>query len=265
MKRKTESSPVVAVDFGNTAIKMYWEETDHGDTHLEMLRIKDLAMAVDKCMALDAGGVVYASTRDLTPEERTFVEKEGWWEFTSEKEVPIDVDYDRFTLGADRLAAAVGCVAEYPGKDFLVIDAGTALTLDVVLAEGGFRGGNITPGLRLRVKSLASDTSRLPDLTGEATTVIPFAFGHNTREAIVNGTFNGMVGEMMSAFMDANESMGVDHILLTGGNHEFFAEPLAIKLERAGWSGRMKSIILDETAVGRGLIEIYRYNHDKKD
>ncbi|WP_240935459.1 type III pantothenate kinase [Hymenobacter sp. HDW8] len=66
------------------------------------------------------------------------------------------------TLGADRLAAAVGAAWLRPGCDSLIIDAGTAIKCDWV--EGGhtFRGGSIAPGLRLRFQALHTFTGRLP-------------------------------------------------------------------------------------------------------
>ena len=51
------------------------------------------------------------------------------------------------TLGADRLAAAVGAAGLRPGQPTLVVDAGTALKLDLVTADGTYHGGGIAPGI----------------------------------------------------------------------------------------------------------------------
>ena len=66
------------------------------------------------------------------------------------------------TLGADRLAAAVGAAWLLPGRNVVVVDAGTAIKFDLV--EGGqvFRGGSIAPGLAMRFKALHAFTGRLP-------------------------------------------------------------------------------------------------------
>ncbi len=66
------------------------------------------------------------------------------------------------TLGYDRIAAAVGAYTICPGKTVLVIDAGTAITYDIVTAGGEYLGGNISPGLGIRFKSLNKYTNRLP-------------------------------------------------------------------------------------------------------
>ena len=65
------------------------------------------------------------------------------------------------TLGADRLAAAVGAWAMYPDSDVMVVDFGTAITIDYVVG-GAFVGGNISPGVSTRFRSLADYTACLP-------------------------------------------------------------------------------------------------------
>ena len=64
--------------------------------------------------------------------------------FTPQTEVPIEIEYSsRQTLGADRIAVAVGVVCEMGIKDALVVDMGSAITFDVV-ESGVFKGGNIS-------------------------------------------------------------------------------------------------------------------------
>ena len=66
------------------------------------------------------------------------------------------------SLGADRLAAAVGAAKLRPGRDTLVIDAGTALKFDLVTGDGTYHGGSIAPGLAMRLRALHRFTGRLP-------------------------------------------------------------------------------------------------------
>ena len=53
----------------------------------------------------------------------------------------------RLRWGPDRLAAAVGGVTLWPGRNLFIVDFGSAITLDVVTADGVYRGGSISPGL----------------------------------------------------------------------------------------------------------------------
>lgn len=124
------------------------------------------------------------------------------------------------TLGYDRIAAAVGAYTIYPGKTVLVIDAGTAITYDVVTSEGEYLGGNISPGLEIRFKSLNKYTNRLPQL--ERPVENPPLVGGSTKEAIQAGIVNGILFEM-DGFIGA---ISQDHpklqIVLTGGDAKYF-------------------------------------------
>lgn len=145
----------------------------------------------------------------------------GLWvlEMTSTTPVPIGNDYlSPETLGVDRLAAAVGVVKCMGYDDCLIVDFGTAITIDLV--EGGvFKGGNISPGVRSRFRALHDYTQRLPecDPTDEVLTL-----GRNTRQAIEQGVMQGIVNEIegyISSFMDKNAKI---MLIFTGGDAKFF-------------------------------------------
>ena len=97
------------------------------------------------------------------------------------------------TLGSDRVAAAVGAWGDYPGKDILVVDAGTAVTYDHVSADGHFIGGNIAPGIGLRLKALNAFTARLPLINGRGETML---WGNSTETAMRSGAVNGVIAEI---------------------------------------------------------------------
>ena len=104
--------------------------------------------------------------------------------------MPLKVDYDTpGTLGADRIAAALGAAELFPGEDCLIFDFGTAITVDLVTSDGIFIGGNISPGLSLRLSALHEHTGRLP-LVSPAVPVR--MYGRNTAEAISNGAVLGI-------------------------------------------------------------------------
>ncbi len=111
--------------------------------------------------------------------------------------VPIAVDVDvPEKVGLDRLLSAVAANALRPAdRAAIVIDSGTATTVNYISAQGVFCGGAILPGLEMSAKALNHYTALLPlipvhELGGEA----PIAPGRNTREAIRNGLLWGQVG-----------------------------------------------------------------------
>jgi type III pantothenate kinase len=71
-------------------------------------------------------------------------------------------NYLREDLGADRVCVAVGASCSLPGRDVIVLDFGTATTVNVILREGIFAGGAILPGIQMSLDCLASGTAGLP-------------------------------------------------------------------------------------------------------
>lgn len=94
-------------------------------------------------------------------------------------------------IGADRIAAAIGAMSLHPGKDLIVIDMGTATTIDVVTSEKEYLGGAIMSGMKISVEALASGTAKLPIVE----IVRPeHACGTSTIEAIQSGLYWGNLG-----------------------------------------------------------------------
>ena len=109
-------------------------------------------------------------------------------------QLPVDISYDTpKTLGKDRVAAVVAANYLKPNKNVLVIDAGTAITYDVIESSGIFIGGNISPGMTTRFRALNQFTKRLPMVTERED--IPI-LGTSTETAILGGVVNGIIYEM---------------------------------------------------------------------
>lgn len=163
--------------------------------------------------------------------------------------LPLHVEYgSRETLGNDRVAAAAGVVSMFPGCGVLAVDAGTAVTEDVISPEGKFLGGNISPGVRLRFESLHSSTSKLPLVNSDGP--LPL-FGFDTATAIRAGVLGGLGSEIECAFRMAQEKYGVTRIVLTGND-----APVLAPLLRE----RELEVIEEPNLVGSGLLKIYNYN-----
>ena len=134
------------------------------------------------------------------------------------------------TLGADRLAAAVGAAGLRPGQPTLIVDAGTALKCDLVTADGTYRGGSIGPGLGMRFRALHAFTGRLPLLElPAANATIPLT-GDSTTGSLLSGVVNGTVAEIrgfMAQYQERYPGLGV---LLTGGDAAFLAARLPARI-----------------------------------
>lgn len=142
-------------------------------------------------------------------------------EMTSLTPTPIGNDYHTpATLGVDRLAAAVAAVDVMGCRDCLIVDFGTAITIDLV-EDGVFRGGNISPGMTTRFRALHDYTQRLPEC---APTDAVLAVGRSTREAIEQGVMQGIANEIegyIERFMHANAKLS---LIFTGGDAKYFVK-----------------------------------------
>jgi type III pantothenate kinase len=124
------------------------------------------------------------------------------------------------TLGLDRLAAAIGAHYLYPGRDNLIIDAGTCITYDWVDSGGNYFGGSISPGLNMRYKSLNNYTAALPLIEPDSTFVDKQ--GTDTQSSMLSGVQNGIKYEL-TGFINSYKKDGLDmNIILTGGDSIFF-------------------------------------------
>ena len=170
---------------------------------------------------------------------------------THETPMPIRLGYRTpQTLGRDRIATAVGAwgIAQRldNSSDVLIIDAGTAITYDLVTANGCFVGGNIAPGLGLRFKSLHEHTGLLPmvDADGETPMV-----GFDTLTAIRSGVMLGLLGEIKSYIADLKLSHPNLMVFITGGDGKLLHSRLG-----------NKDYIYYEHLAAEGLNRIHLYN-----
>lgn len=130
-------------------------------------------------------------------------------------------------LGCDRWAALIGAHALLPGAS-LVVNAGTALTVDALTEEGLFLGGIIAPGIELMRRSLDEHTAGLELRPGE----VRF-FPSNTGDAIMSGAVHAAAGaiERMGAFMreGGHESL---RVVLSGGSAPLLQPMLSLPAVR---------------------------------
>ncbi|MGB2796320.1 MAG: type III pantothenate kinase [Phycisphaerae bacterium] len=159
--------------------------------------------------------------------------------------IPIRAEVDApESVGVDRLLAALAAHRRAEGA-CIVVDAGAAVTVDAVSANGAFQGGAIFPGLEMIARALAEGTALLPKvgLPSEAPLV-----GKNTREAISAGLVHGVTGAVAALVEGARETVGREAaILLTGGDAAFLAPHLPTAMRKV-----VPNLVLE------GLVIAYR-------
>jgi type III pantothenate kinase len=154
-------------------------------------------------------------------------------------------------VGRDRLFAARGA-CELLRSSCIVLDAGTALTVDALRCEGAgrprFLGGAIAPGPRLLARSLAAGTARLPEIDPRPGAR---ALGRDTREALESGVGVGFAGAAreLVARIAHEAGLGAAPLVLTGGARAF--------LEEAGLFGE-RALRVEPELVHLGLLAASR-------
>jgi len=143
--------------------------------------------------------------------------------FTNKSKLPIKIDYlTPETLGLDRIAAAVGASVILPKTNVLIIDMGSAITYDILTKNNVYLGGNISPGIKMRFKSLNNFTKNLPLIEDFDKNFDKKLYGTTTFEAIFYGVINGVTNEIIGNINAFNNTFENLNVIFTGGDIFFF-------------------------------------------
>ena len=167
-------------------------------------------------------------------------------ELSAKTPVPVKNLYGSpSTLGYDRLAAVVGANTIFPDANLLVIDIGSAITIDFINNKNEFPGGNISPGMVMRFRALNEFTANLPL---EYPQENPDLMGSDTSGAIISGVENGIIFELDGYIRKLSSREKDLKVIMTGGDAAFFAEKIKTQ------------ILVDVNLTLKGLNRILEYN-----
>ncbi len=153
----------------------------------------------------------------------------NFMELTADTPLPIRNLYKSpKTLGKDRVAAVVGAYRLYPAKSSLVVDAGTCITYDIIDSEGTYHGGNISPGMGMRLRAMHQFTARLPLVARDFSRFE--LVGNTTASAILNGAQTAAVLEVEGFIRHYRRHFDRINVVLTGGDADYFANHLKTKI-----------------------------------
>lgn len=219
---------VLLLDVGNSRLK--WGVLDDGDIrrtgHISRTRIREQGLSVlttklprrvDAVRASNVAGTSFATRLSgvigmhcNADVHFARSEKRGWGVSNSYRQPR--------RLGVDRWVAMVGAWAETQSA-CLIVDAGTAVTLDAIGDDGVHLGGQIIPGVETMLDSLSSATSDIPRVKAAAKPVPGELkmFGRNTAAAVREGAQNAVVGAVERAIRTLQANGFDPTIILTGG------------------------------------------------
>lgn len=216
----------LVIDIGNTRIKLalFSERDLLFNVPLDELKVEHIQLLLDEHAQLNKA--ILSSVREYPSEVRDFLSQkfDQFIELDYQTPVPIINRYQSpETLGLDRLAAAIGATEMFPNQNLLVIDAGTAITFDLVSAQNEYLGGNISPGLETRFRALHQFTGKLPLVKAHDEFQ---AIGYNTESAIRAGVQLGVIFETEQYINYFGAHYPDLKVIITGGDARFFDQKL---------------------------------------
>lgn len=250
----------LVLDIGNSRIKGALFD---GKTLVDSFAIAAHPMPKDQLLHFLEGkpiANVLVSSVNAKVEEgvKTYLEqKKINYSFLNFKNLKMIFDVDEpEQLGHDRIANAYGALARFPINDCIIVDIGTAITLDFVAKEGRYLGGMIYLGASLCAKALAEFTDKLPLISPQKP---EFALAKTTKTHLQSGIYYGQLGaieRMIAELTLTSVSPSSVKILATGGGiNEAFADDLQELVD-----------IIDPQLTLRGLREILdETTHKKKE
>lgn len=224
---------LLCIDVGNTHIVLgvqaggQWRHiwrihTDPRRTADEYAVIfRQLARANDVTMDAVVGAAFSTVVPYLAPVVKRAVEQTfscEAFEVTAETPLGMDIRYHNpAEVGADRIVNAVAAKSRY-GAPCIIVDLGTAVTLDIVSREGHYEGGVIMAGIEMSADALFQKTARLPRITLQRP---PNVLGRSTNESIQAGLFWGIVFAIDGLIEALWRELGYETtVVATGGQGE---------------------------------------------
>lgn len=220
---------VIAVGIGNTTIKLgvtdvatdQWQLMHEWET--SELDLGEVAgeLPKDSC-CWRVASVQRAAEQSLSQWQRTSRPHDDYLTL-SYKDLPLEINVESpERVGMDRLIAAVAANQRRErDRPAIIVDAGTAITVDLVDAKGVFQGGVILPSFRLSARALAEGTDLLPNVDATFRAEAPQVIGKSTTEAIRSGLFWGGVGAIRELVARTTAELQTSpQIFVTGGDAE---------------------------------------------
>ena len=162
--------------------------------------------------------------------------------------IAINIDRPE-QAGADRLVNAVAAAA-WHNLPAIVVDFGTATTLDLIGPRGAYEGGIIAPGVNLSIEALYMAAAHLPRIAVEPWPRDMPVLGADTKSAMQSGIFWGYVGMVEGLLTRLRHSYGADlPAIVTGGLAPLFADHINGPL------------VVDADLTLKGLVRIHALNN----
>ncbi len=252
---------LIAADIGNSSTKIAVDHAGHDDRWSTNIAFRDNDPIGDDFSPVEQSKPAYWSISSVSNSRLN--QLHDWVKLhrpsdifhviePSEVELETDVQ-SREQLGRDRLIAAWMAVQLDDSAPIIVIDAGTAVTIDYVDAKGVFQGGVIFPGAESNFRQLCEHTDALPNLDRSHRNSSTFLepIGKSTNDAIVKGVFYAQVAAIIGIVNHLSLiSHDQAHVYVTGGGSIDLIEMLP-----ENWNDVPDLVLRGAKSIGAKLIK----------
>ena len=218
----------ICIDIGNTRTKIArFEEAEIVDYFF----FNNDDIELEKIIFTPKDSIVVCSVFQDSTRFMHYLQNNDNVTFLSSKtKFPIDIDYDTTsTLGLDRIMAACGANTIFPGKNNLIINCGTCITIDLLVIPSRFLGGNISPGMKMRARALDEFTAKLPLVYFADLNNSDEILGKSTIQAIELGILQGIAFEITGYFNSLSKKYPDLNVVITGGDSDYLVNRLNFK------------------------------------
>jgi type III pantothenate kinase len=211
-------------DIGNTSIKL---AIFNKNEKVSITRFDDITVEIlkDQLYMHKVSKAIVSSVRDIPADIFDSLQKRVPFVhyLSHNSRFPFKIEYETpESLGMDRVAGIAGAYNIVKGNNVLLIDAGTAVTFDLLI-DKKFIGGNISPGIEMRFRALNKFTGKLPLLMKSEKYTSP---GKNTSDAIIAGVQTGLIFEINEYIRTFSKKHKKLKIIITGGDGEFLSKSI---------------------------------------
>lgn len=222
----TNAPTIVAVSVGNSRVRAGIATQVGNRPEIEQAASHAPSDAAEAVLALsaDVGAVVLASVNDTVSNQlESTLRSSGLEVLRINRDVSIPLQHtltDPSTLGQDRALNALAAFRRVE-QACVVIDAGTAITIDFVDGEGTFHGGIIAPGARMMLQAMHAQADALPEVAFESLPDPLEPFGRDTQSAMLLGAASsarGLARYMVERYAEFYGAFA--QVIATGGDAE---------------------------------------------
>ena len=233
------------IDIGNTLIKV---AISNNKKIIKEFKFKKFEVS-DLINIISEYNITFSALSNVSkPNDslvKTLKEKTVFFSFDKKIKLPFTLNHDINDVGDDRLALICAAKRDFPDNNVLVIDIGTCITYDIKSAENIYKPGGISPGLKMRIKSISEDAFNLfqTDLD------YPKKFiADDTKTSLDIGVIGGIKFEI-EGFIKQYQSLFENLIVvITGGDSNFL-------------SGKIKNTIFtNSNYIFKGLDYLIEFN-----